>query len=260
MPVVFLSHAASDKALVDDVKNMIQTSVGIAPGEIFYSSGKGTGIPSGANFVDYIKEKMRAATFVVAVITPAYRESEFCLAELGAVWLAADKSFFPLCVPSIDRSALRATLTGIQVERIDDSSALSAMLQRLCAHFDREHNAAACTEAIGVFQATLPGRLDRLTQRSSVPAVELNAAEGTIRDLGERVNVLGDELATERRRFEELKAARSQEEIESISLPEDEVEQVKLLLREAESAVSGLKGIVKKVLPYRAQGNGVGMP
>jgi TIR domain len=91
VPTVFLSHAAADKPLVDDLKQMIQSAVGLGPGEFFYSSDKASGIPAGSGFVEYIRTKMQDATFVVSVITPAFRESEFCLAELGAVWVAADK-------------------------------------------------------------------------------------------------------------------------------------------------------------------------
>jgi hypothetical protein len=33
MPKVFLSHAAGDKPIVDDLKQMIQTGLGLARGE-----------------------------------------------------------------------------------------------------------------------------------------------------------------------------------------------------------------------------------
>src|SRR5277367_709096 len=108
MPTLFISHAAADSALAEDVKIMIQKAVGLGPNRIFFSSGAGTGIPAGRNFVEYIREKMDAATFVASIITPAFRESEFCLAELGAVWVAADKDFFPMCSPEVDRGDLQA--------------------------------------------------------------------------------------------------------------------------------------------------------
>src|ERR1700740_1478164 len=111
MSIVFLSHASADEPLIDSLKTMLQSGIGLGPAEVFYSSEKGTGIPAGSNFVDYIRDKMQDAGFVVAVITPAYLESEFCLAELGAVWALADKDFFPLCVPPVNRAELKATLT-----------------------------------------------------------------------------------------------------------------------------------------------------
>jgi hypothetical protein len=140
VPTVFLSHAAADKPLIDDLKQMIQSAVGVAPGEFFYSSGKGTGIPPGQNFVEFIRDEMEGATFVITVITPAFRESEFCLAELGAVWLAADKEFFPLCTPREDdrsgQSPLvsetggRASATACRSERDRASDAQQLLLVR----------------------------------------------------------------------------------------------------------------------------------
>jgi hypothetical protein len=138
MPQVFLSHAATDKPLIDDLKIMLQTAIGLGPGDFFYSSGAGTGVSAGQNFVDYIRTSLGDSTFVVAVITPSFRSSEFCLAELGAVWLTADKDFFPLCVPAVERADLRATLTGIQVERIDEREALASLLERVAKHFGRD--------------------------------------------------------------------------------------------------------------------------
>lgn len=50
------------------------------------------------NFVDDIKGKAIEAKAVVALISPAYMESAFCLTELGVDYvLKADR--FPLVVP-----------------------------------------------------------------------------------------------------------------------------------------------------------------
>lgn len=239
---------------------MIQAAVGVHPDEIFISSDPGSGIPAGNNFVDYIRSQMRDATFVVAVISPAYKESEFCLAELGAVWLKADRDFFPLCTPAIDRGGLEATLTGIQVARIEERASLAQLLQRLCAHFEREHNAGACTTAIEVFLSTAQGRLDALRGPTKVPAEELEQARAATRELGEQLNAARDELASERKRYEDLKLAKTQEEIDAIELPEDEIEQVKYLRREVLHAMIGLGSNVKKVLPFSVNGGGMPWP
>jgi hypothetical protein len=260
MPMVFLSHAAADKALVDDLKTMLQQGIGVGPTEFFYSSDKGSGIPAGSNFVDYIRGQMQGSTFVVAVITPVYLESEFCLAELGAVWASADKDFFPLCVPRVSRADLKATLTGIQVERIDERGPLAELLQRLCAHFDRVYVAAACDTAIGVFLATLGEKLDALQGSTKVPAERLEEANKTTQALAEQLNASREEVESERGRYAALEAAKTKEEIEALDLPEDEIEQIKHLLKEARSAVGPLKSSIRQVIPFRMQGRGSGMP
>lgn len=257
---VFLSHAAADKALVDDLKTMVQSAIGLAPGEFFYSSGKGTGIPAGQNFVDHIRDEMDGATFVVSIITPSFRESEFCLAELGAVWLLADKDFYPLCTPEVDRGDLKATLTGTQVERIDEASSLADLLQRLCSHFEREYNAAACTDAVNTFLATLPARLTNLSGATKVSADELLKANATVENLGQQVVQLRDEVKAEKERFELLKAAKTADEIEEIELADDVQERLEQLLERARDAVNDLDRDVRPAIPFAMRSDGMPWP
>jgi hypothetical protein len=259
MPTLFISHASDDRALIDDVKTMLQSAIGLAPEDIFYSSDKGTGIPAGSNFADYIKTKMRESTFVVAVITPAYLESEFCIAELGAVWALADKDFFPLCVPDVSRSDLRATLTGIQVERIDEGEPLSELLQRVAEHFGHRYNAPAGTKAINVLLAILDQKLKALRGPTRVPVEKLDEAREALDALAEQLASTQGELKKERERYTALEAAKTQEERELIRLPADEVEKVEHLIGEARYAVGKLKPAVKRVIPFHLRGY-EGMP
>jgi hypothetical protein len=154
---VFVSHASADRALVDGLTTMLQTAIGLGPHQLFYTSGRGTGVPPGKNFVEYIRDQIRSTTFVVAVITEAFRDSEFCLAELGAVWVSADKDFFPICVPPVQPSSLGAVLTGIQVANVEERSHLIELLTRVSKHFGREYNAPAGDAAVSRFVATLGG-------------------------------------------------------------------------------------------------------
>jgi hypothetical protein len=260
MAGVFLSHASVDKPLVDELKTMLQTALGLAPGDIFYSSGRGTGVPTGDSFREYIRDRMEEADFVVAVITPSYRHSEFCLAELGAVWYARDKDFFPVCVPAVDRADLKATLTGIHVERIDDSAVLAELLQRVAKSGNLEYNAPACDEAVRSFLSTLPARLKGLEMPNTVPVQELEEAETTIESLGNELAAARDEIRAAQTRFEELRAAKTAEEIEELSMPEDDRERIEQLLADAKEAVRAVRGPVGDVLPYELRGEGMPWP
>jgi len=262
VPRVFLSHAAVDKPLIDDLKTMLQRAIGVQPSEFFYSSGRGTGVPAGENFVEYIRSMMVDSTFVVAVITPAFRNSEFCLAELGAVWLAADKDFYPVCVPAVDRGELKATLTGIQVERIDERATLADLLQRVALYFGREYNAPACDEEISVFMGTLSTRLATLAAPTMVPASELEVAQATIDSLGEHLSKARDEVEAERQRGDEIKRAKTLAEIEEIerSIPSDIREQIVSLLATAGAAVYAVPTAVSDALPFELRGEGMPWP
>jgi hypothetical protein len=163
---LFLSHASTDQPLADAFLEMVQQAIGLAPDDIFYSSGKGTGVPAGAEFSSHIRDRLRAAPVVVALISPAFRASEFCLAELGAVWAGArSKDFFPLAVPPTQRSELSATLVGIQAEALDDRSALAGLLQRVSKRLDRRYSAAAADGAVSRFVHRMPTLLSRIAEQ-----------------------------------------------------------------------------------------------
>jgi len=55
---VFISHAVKDKPLVQEIVGLIEEGMGVPEDEIFCSSLDGCGIPSGKNFVMYIKEQL----------------------------------------------------------------------------------------------------------------------------------------------------------------------------------------------------------
>jgi len=260
MPTVFLSHAAADKPLVDDLKTMLQTAIGLGPDEFFYSSGAGTGVPTGQNFVEYIRSSLDGATFVLAVITPSFRGSEFCLAELGAVWLAADKNFYPLCVPKVDRASLKATLTGIQVARIDEREALAELLQRIAHHFGRDYNAAACDSAISMFLGTLGARLENLSKPAMVASSELDAEKETTAALGAELTRTRDQVAAERRRADEILEAKTREEAIALSLPQDERARIQALIKSARDAVREVKPAVAMALPFYLRGDEMPWP
>jgi TIR domain len=248
---VFISHAVDDRSLVDPFQELLALGVGLNPAEIFYSSGAGTGIPAGKNFVQHIRDEMKGASFVVAVITPNSLRSEFCMAELGAVWYASDKEFFPICTPGVDRASLRATLTGIQVEKVDDAAALAGLLQRLCDHFGRDHVAASCTARIGIFLKELPGILDNLPQRQLVPAADLEELEKVNQELLESLAETRGELGESEKRFEELYAAKTTEEAAAVKRPGDLEGQIAELLTRAKAAVRKLTPGVRRSLPFQ---------
>lgn len=264
MPKVFISHAAADKPLVDAVHAMVQGAIGLQPGkELFYSSGAGTGVLAGKNFVQYIRDEMDGWTFVVAVITPSFVQSAFCLAELGAIWMAADaKSFFPICVPSVDRGDLSATLTGIHVERLDERPALAQLLQRVSEHFGRDYNAAAGDAHITAFQAQLPALLKKLATPRLVPAADLQAAEAAIETLGQQVVEARAEATREKSRADEILAARNLEEAEerARALPDDTKKALDELVQAARDAIRKVPGVVADAVPYALKGEDMPWP
>ena len=128
---VFISHAHDDKELVDAfVDKIVQLGSGLSADEIFYSSGGDTGVPSGANINEHVRRQVDEAGLVIAVITPAFERSLFCVAELGAAWSRAGE-LFPLILPGTSYSQMRGVLAGLEIRRIDAEEGLDELHVRL---------------------------------------------------------------------------------------------------------------------------------
>lgn len=127
---IFVSHATADKVLADKVVDLLQTGLSIPHTQIFCSSGPGTGVPSGKDFKPYIENELQKTNFAIALITPSYFESAFCVCELGAIWVLKP-DFVPLLVPPLSYEHLKAVSTGLLAEKIDSAESLDNLHQAL---------------------------------------------------------------------------------------------------------------------------------
>ena len=121
---LFLSHAAADKQLVEAFETLLARSMGLTSADIFCSSLEGQGVTKGGSFVDEIRAKAAASDGVVALISPAYLDSAFCMAELGAAWVLKTQRL-PIVVPPNTFKVMDATLLGIVGVKIDDDDAMA---------------------------------------------------------------------------------------------------------------------------------------
>lgn len=152
---VFLSHASADRVLVDEIADLLQLGSQVPKERLFYTSGAGTGVPTGTPFNTYINERVREAAIVLTILTPAFQESAFCMAEAGAAW-ALHSNFFPVAVPTLNRSQLTGVFHGAQVRYLDDSEALGELHDRVCKALGLTTN----TEAWERYRARFISRLD----------------------------------------------------------------------------------------------------
>lgn len=141
MPGVFVSHASLDRPLVDRfVETVLEAGCGLRDGELFYSSGAGTGVPTGANLNSYIQSRVGGAGLVVAIITPAFARSQFCVAELGAAWAVAGQ-LFPFTLPGTSYDTLGGVLSGLTVPSLDDGGAIDELSDRIAETVGRRETA-----------------------------------------------------------------------------------------------------------------------
>jgi hypothetical protein len=77
---------------------------------------------------------------VIAILTPSFRASPFCIAELGAAWSHAGR-LIPLIASGMERNDLDGVLTGMVVRHIDDPHALDELHDRVCDELALRTNA-----------------------------------------------------------------------------------------------------------------------
>ena len=116
---IFISHSSKDKNIAKAIVDLIADGIGVPEKEIFCSSVEGHKIPSGQDFLLYIKNEMEQPKIVILLLTRSYWKSEFCLCEMGAAWVKSHQ-IFPILVPPLNNNDLKAVLSTTQAFQIDD--------------------------------------------------------------------------------------------------------------------------------------------
>jgi len=124
MGKVFISHATADAALAKLVVNFLKEAVGVRDADIFCSSLPGHSIPLMEDFNQYIKDQIEQPALVLALLSPAYFDSDFCLMELGAAWAKSLKTL-AVVTPEVPFDLVTRTLGLKQAWRINDHTRLS---------------------------------------------------------------------------------------------------------------------------------------
>ncbi|WP_321902938.1 toll/interleukin-1 receptor domain-containing protein, partial [Paraburkholderia tropica] len=130
---IFVSHAVKDKALADALVDLMETGTPVSSDDVFCSSLEGLGVPSGKDFINYIKGQIQQPDVVIFLLTENYFASQFCLAELGASW-ALSHAALPLLVPPLTYADVKGVLLTTQVDRLDNESDLDRFYDGLCEH------------------------------------------------------------------------------------------------------------------------------
>jgi TIR domain len=117
---VFISHAAADEKIADQVVDLLNTAMQINVTEdVFCSSVYGCNIPPGVDFKQFIKDQIQTPRIVLLLVSQQYLASAFCLAEAGASWAMSHRAI-PFVVPPVKFPDLKAVLEGTQAGRIND--------------------------------------------------------------------------------------------------------------------------------------------
>jgi formylglycine-generating enzyme required for sulfatase activity len=100
MSSIFISHSSKDNAWAERIRDWLQGSTNKQHPELRYQSlfldfDPELGIPVGRSWRDTLYEKLQLCRAVIVICSPAYCESQWCLAELG-VAMASGKLVLPV--------------------------------------------------------------------------------------------------------------------------------------------------------------------
>jgi hypothetical protein len=90
---IFLSHSSKDKDIVTSFfEKILRLGLNVSKDDIFFSSHPSTGITTGEDIPDSLKEALNRMTLFIQYVSEDYKSSEVCLNEMGAAWLKLSKN------------------------------------------------------------------------------------------------------------------------------------------------------------------------
>ncbi|RZB28910.1 MAG: hypothetical protein AEth_01514 [Candidatus Argoarchaeum ethanivorans] len=135
-PVIFVSHAATDKPIAEILKAEIDRV--FANGvHVFASSVPGVMKP-GSDWLNSVKENLDKAKAVVVLMTPVSINRPWIWFEVGASWSKMTEGkgrIYPLCAPEIEFSELPEPLSRLQALSLGKAEHIKLFFQTLCDQF-----------------------------------------------------------------------------------------------------------------------------
>ena len=125
---IFISHAHRDDSLTAVLIELLRSGCGLATTHIFAASTNDHRISVGSDYLTWIKRELVRTPLGVAIVTENYLLSEFCMAELGALW-ASDTDLFPLIDPRLETT--NDILSSIICEPLTSSGGLDLLRARV---------------------------------------------------------------------------------------------------------------------------------
>lgn len=131
-PLVFISHASADKAIIGQfIKDILKEGLGLRDENIACTSFEATGVTIGGDIPRYIKDNIASAQVVLAMISKAYKASEVCQNEVGAAWALGNRPL-QILLPDVDFDELGWLQHLKKAARIDQQDCLDNLEEVLC--------------------------------------------------------------------------------------------------------------------------------
>lgn len=129
---IFLSHSYRDKDIANRIieKLIIKIFDIDKQTDIFFTSKRETGIESSINWRNKIKSNLQECDIFIALITTNFKESEMCLAEIGAAW-ALNKKIYPLILPPVKYENFSPVIAELQADLLLKKEDIQSFIKSL---------------------------------------------------------------------------------------------------------------------------------
>ena len=248
MSKVFISHANADKPLVQALEVLLENGIGINHKEIFCTSLEGQGIPPGVDFKTFIAEKLKDTDVVVALISENFYASNFCMCELGATWIQANR-FIPLLAPPMTFKDLKAVLSGVQALRLDNTGDVDTFCESLKPLAGDNFNVPRWTVRREEFLVNLPTVLKKIDKPKTVKLEEYEKLFGENEQYKKEFAKIYEENEVVKAQNEKLSKLKDSKEVSQILLENMSAkDQFEKLVAVASEEIGPLPRVVKEAL------------
>lgn len=245
MTKVFVSHAYGDKNYCDEfLDSILVRGMGLNPkNDIFYSSERDTGVPSGADLMSWVRREVGQSTLVIAIITPLYSTRPVCMAELGAAWgKAGDDHLFPLLAPGVSFSDLDGVLPHALCPSIIDRGALLELYERASKMQSVPNDSMSYNVGVERWLAKAPSLAKKLKVPEAPPtAADYKTALNRVEALVQALEEAEEHTAEWKARCDLLLEAKDSAEARQIMVGDDVTDQFKHALTEFTAALRALR-------------------
>lgn len=159
---IFISHAHADKALADLLRDTLVLG-GVPEARIFYSSGRGTGIPSGEDVGSYLRRSLQDAGLVIELLSETFLTRPMCLMELGGAW-SLQTPTYPIVVPPLSRDEATRQIGNVQMGVLGSEAEIGDIFDelhdRLARNVGLQTSLTSWNRAIVSFKSQLPSKLN----------------------------------------------------------------------------------------------------
>ena len=202
---LFVSFADRDRTLAIRFIDFLRAGCNLSEEQVFLTA-RPSELTPGTYFAAAIRDSIQQAVMAVLLLTPAYYESHFCLAELGAVW-ARDLTGVPLLVPPVAYADLDGVQIGQHAGRINDPAFLDVIRDLVTQHLGREATTPEWnrqrTEFLNDWDSSLSAGISK---RMSVPFGDFAELERERDTLAAKLETESQEAARRREFAARLKA------------------------------------------------------